>query len=147
MWTSSPTRASFFARNLSIGDENTHVLEGPDGGHRLDSVGAAAAAVWQPGYRQITWRITSDGIDVGFGSGCTWRVIGVPEHEWRAAGRPLDEWLGLPVSERLSFDSQDLWRVPGVVDRVTSLKCGGADNQSNMQWQTKGAAKEKDKWE
>lgn len=34
-----------------------------------------------------------------------------------------------------------------VVDHVKPLKRGGADNPSNMQWQTKEAAKEKDKWE
>jgi len=37
---------------------------------------------------------------------------------------------------------------PGyVVDHVTPLKRGGADSPRNMQWQTKQAAKEKDKWE
>ncbi len=37
---------------------------------------------------------------------------------------------------------------PGyVVDHVTPLKRGGADSPSNMQWQTKQAAKEKDKLE
>jgi hypothetical protein len=37
---------------------------------------------------------------------------------------------------------------PGyVIDHVTPLKRGGADRPSNMQWQTKAAAKEKDKWE
>jgi hypothetical protein len=34
-----------------------------------------------------------------------------------------------------------------VVDHVISLKHGGADSPSNMQWQTAAAAKEKDKWE
>ena len=34
-----------------------------------------------------------------------------------------------------------------VVDHVTPLKKGGADSPSNMQWQTKEAAKAKDKWE
>lgn len=37
---------------------------------------------------------------------------------------------------------------PGyVIDHIQSLDCGGADNPSNMQWQTVQAAKEKDKWE
>ncbi len=34
-----------------------------------------------------------------------------------------------------------------VIDHVMPLKRGGADRPSNMQWQTKAAAKEKDKWE
>jgi len=34
-----------------------------------------------------------------------------------------------------------------VVDHVVPLKRGGADHQSNMQWQTKEEAKQKDKWE
>ena len=37
---------------------------------------------------------------------------------------------------------------PGyVIDHVKPLKRGGADLASNMQWQTKAAAKEKDQWE
>jgi hypothetical protein len=37
---------------------------------------------------------------------------------------------------------------PGyVIDHITPLKRGGADAPGNMQWQTKAAAKEKDKWE
>ena len=37
---------------------------------------------------------------------------------------------------------------PGyVIDHVRPLKRGGADAPSNMQWQTKAAAREKDKWE
>jgi hypothetical protein len=37
---------------------------------------------------------------------------------------------------------------PGyVVDHVKPLASGGADNPSNMRWQTTAAAKEKDKWE
>jgi len=37
---------------------------------------------------------------------------------------------------------------PGyVVDHVMPLKRGGADAPRNMQWQTKEAAKQKDRWE
>jgi hypothetical protein len=37
---------------------------------------------------------------------------------------------------------------PGyVIDHVKPLANGGADAPNNMQWQTKAAAKEKDKWE
>ena len=34
-----------------------------------------------------------------------------------------------------------------VVDHKVALACGGADNPSNMQWQTVAEAKAKDKWE
>jgi hypothetical protein len=34
-----------------------------------------------------------------------------------------------------------------VIDHRTPLKKGGSDSPSNMQWQTKEAAKAKDKWE
>jgi hypothetical protein len=34
-----------------------------------------------------------------------------------------------------------------VIDQVKPLKRGGDDTPSNMQWQTKEQAKQKDKWE
>lgn len=34
-----------------------------------------------------------------------------------------------------------------VVDHIVALECGGADDPSNMQWQTVEDAKAKDKWE
>jgi hypothetical protein len=34
-----------------------------------------------------------------------------------------------------------------IIDHIKPLACGGADHPSNMQWQTKADAKQKDKWE
>lgn len=34
-----------------------------------------------------------------------------------------------------------------VIDRVVPVVCGGAEDPSNMQWQTLAEAKEKDRWE
>lgn len=34
-----------------------------------------------------------------------------------------------------------------VVDRIVPTACGGAEEPSNMQWQTLAEAREKDKWE
>ena len=34
-----------------------------------------------------------------------------------------------------------------VIDRVIPLACGGAEEPSNMQWQTIAQAREKDRWE
>ena len=37
---------------------------------------------------------------------------------------------------------------PGyVIDHIKPLACGGLDDPTNMQWQTREAAREKDKWE
>ena len=36
---------------------------------------------------------------------------------------------------------------PDYIDHIKPLACGGADDPSNMQWQTKADAKAKDKWE
>ena len=37
---------------------------------------------------------------------------------------------------------------PGyIIDHIKALACGGSDSPDNMQWQTKEAAKAKDKWE
>jgi hypothetical protein len=39
-------------------------------------------------------------------------------------------------------------RCPGyVVDHVRALACGGADDSTNMQWQTVEDARAKDRWE
>ena len=34
-----------------------------------------------------------------------------------------------------------------IIDHIKPLACGGPDEPSNMQWQTKADAKAKDKWE
>jgi hypothetical protein len=34
-----------------------------------------------------------------------------------------------------------------IIDHIKPLACGGADHPNNMQWQTVGDAKAKDKWE
>jgi hypothetical protein len=34
-----------------------------------------------------------------------------------------------------------------VIDRIIPVTCGGAEDPSNMQWQTLAEAKEKDRWE
>jgi hypothetical protein len=34
-----------------------------------------------------------------------------------------------------------------IIDHIKPLACGGLDEASNMQWQTKAEAKAKDKWE
>ena len=37
---------------------------------------------------------------------------------------------------------------PGyVIDHIKALACGGLDDPSNMQWQTREEAKAKDRWE
>lgn len=46
--------------------------------------------------------------------------------------------------------STGLHRLPckgWVIDHVKPLACGGADDPSNLQWQTREDAKAKDKWE
>ena len=46
--------------------------------------------------------------------------------------------------------STGLHRLPckgWVIDHVKPLACGGADDPSNLQWQTREDAKIKDKWE
>lgn len=34
-----------------------------------------------------------------------------------------------------------------IIDHIKPLACDGLDDASNMQWQTKAEAKDKDKWE
>ncbi len=45
-------------------------------------------------------------------------------------------------------NGNDFGSCPGyIIDHITPLACGGADESSNMQWQTAAASKEKDGWE
>jgi len=46
--------------------------------------------------------------------------------------------------------STGLYRLPCpgyVIDHIKALACGGADDPSNLQWQTREEAKAKDRWE
>lgn len=76
----------------------------------------------------------------------------------KAAGVPRDSHgkIARSSSARSSFQhshpcpstGKTSGSCPGyVVDHVKPLKSGGADSPSNMQWQTKEAAKQKDKTE
>jgi hypothetical protein len=48
----------------------------------------------------------------------------------------------------LSFDGKPSGACPGyVIDHVKPLECGGADDPSNMRWQTIAEGKAKDKTE
>ena len=57
--------------------------------------------------------------------------------------------IALYLIEQLTAppNTRPLIRRLHVIDHIIPLKRGGADAPSNMQWQTKEAAKAKDKWE
>lgn len=76
----------------------------------------------------------------------------------KAAGAPRDSHGRIKRSGKAKDDFKHSHPCPAtgkssgacpgyVIDHVKPLKSGGADDPSNMQWQTKEAAKAKDKWE
>ncbi len=60
----------------------------------------------------------------------------------RCGQRCIQTRAPLPVDGRPSGPCPDY-----VIDHINPLACGGADDPSNLQWQTKAEAKSKDKWE
>jgi hypothetical protein len=70
-----------------------------------------------------------------------WNVKSTP-----SAGR-REEWDSSSGIARWRSTGSSMPCPGDVVDHVQALKHGGADSPSNMQWQTKEAAKAKDKWE
>jgi hypothetical protein len=77
-------------------------------------------------------------------------------HSYSSVARDAHGRIKRDPAERAAFErhnpcpstGRSSGACPGyVVDHVIPLKHGGADNPSNMQWQTKEAAKEKDRTE
>lgn len=79
-------------------------------------------------------------------------------HSYSSYSGPRDSNGRIPRSSsaRTEFKHSNLCPATGsssgacpgyVIDHVQPLKRGGADAPHNMQWQTKEAAKAKDKWE
>ena len=59
---------------------------------------------------------------------------------------PLESW-SLATGRCAGSGRSIYWNNDGIVDYATLLERVGADSPSNMQWQTKQAAKENDAWE
>lgn len=71
-------------------------------------------------------------------------------HDFAGVERDADGQIARSSSARAEFmrlSSYPKGRPGYVVDHVVSLKRGGADSPSNMQWQTIAEARAKDKWE
>jgi hypothetical protein len=76
----------------------------------------------------------------------------------KAAGVPRDSHGKIKRSEKTKHHFKKSHPCPSTgkssgscpgytIDHITPLKRGGADAPHNLQWQTKAAAKRKDKWE
>jgi hypothetical protein len=69
-------------------------------------------------------------------------LSGAEEHRSEAAKDHFKKIHPCPAN------GNDSGPCPGyVIDHITPLACGGADNPVNMQWQTEEEGKLKDKWE
>jgi hypothetical protein len=78
----------------------------------------------------------------------THRAVGVPRDSHGKIARSSSARSSFMHSHPCPSTGKISGACPGyVVDHITPLKRGGADGPSNMQWQTKEAAKAKDKTE
>jgi hypothetical protein len=76
------------------------------------------------------------------------KAVGVPRNSHGKIARSRTARAVFMHSHPCPSTGKSSGACPGyVVDHVTPLKRGGADAPSNMQWQTKAAAKAKDKVE
>ena len=75
-------------------------------------------------------------------------ALGVPRNSHGKIARSPQALQQFKKSHPCPGTGKTYGSCPGyVVDHVTPLKRGGADAPGNMQWQTKEAAREKDRWE
>ena len=80
-----------------------------------------------------------------FAIACGFVVLALPVH---AATRPSNAEILFRLEHPCPVTGQTAGPCNGyVIDRVIPIACGGADDPSNMQWQTLAQAKEKDRWE
>ena len=94
-----------------------------------------------------------------FGAPVAQAKQGAGEFHWQAVRAPRHRCYGCahrsgPAKRRFKRQhpcpstGRSTGPCPGyVIDHIKPLKRGGADAPHNMQWQTRGAAKAKDRWE
>ena len=73
---------------------------------------------------------------------------GVPRNTHGRIARSTEQKDAFKKTHPCPATGKSTGSCPGyLIDHVVPLKRGGADRPENMQWQTKEAAKAKDKWE